>query len=385
MLKNLETAPEWEEALCDDCPGEKGLYRDGERDSEEKDNAVIQYLREIARHPLLTPGEEIRLARQIKDCQENLIFLFLELPIPLREIDELRRRSRIEGQSRDKFTRSDTDLLERILLRIREIDAESTVDRRTKRLLNQIHQVEWRLRKAFATMVESNQRLVVSVSRHHLNKGLPLLDLIQEGNIGLMKAVLRFDPARRHRFSTYAVWWIRQAMHRAIQENGRTIRMPAHIIEALNRYRLLMASTKKPENLLPELIIREARLSRGQWEIVRKHNGEAVSLETPKRDGGRRMIDLLSDRKTPSPSEVAMQRELSERLRNTLTKLSAKQETVIKQRFGIDCGGDHTLGEIGGQLGISRERVRQIEMKALERLKETTLGRELKRLWDAYR
>jgi RNA polymerase primary sigma factor len=234
-------------------------------------------------------------------------------------------------------------------------------------------------------MVQCNLKLVVTVSKHYLDRGLPLLDLIQEGNMGLMMAVARFDPGRRRRFSTYAVWWIRQAIHRAVREKTRQIRIPTHMLEALNRYRRLMEdSGEEAGDLLPKEIMEKASLSLHQWEAVRSYTGEPMSLETARKEKGSRVIDFLSDRETQLSSDVAMQRELSEKIRNRLKNLPWKQKTVIKERFGIHDGRDHTLEEIGRQLGISRERVRQIQDKALEKLKRARSGEELKELWELY-
>lgn len=377
MFTNLQTYSEREESAWEDSPAEEPLYRDEEADSAGRENPLRLYLRDIAQYPLLTSEEEAELAGEIQEIQEDLVRLFMEIPIPLGEIDELKKNITADGQGTGKGLRPKGDLIEQILFRLKEIDTVAAKKQRMEGLVDQIRQLESRLRDVSARMVQSNLRLVVSISKNFLNRGLPLLDLIQEGNMGLMKAVTRFDPRRELRFSTYATWWMRQAIHRAIEMKARIIRIPVHTVQALNRYRRIMSSQEEPEDLIPEQIMEKARLSRGQLEVVRNPIEEPVSLETAMRDEGQTVIDLLPDRKTPLPSEVAMHKELSEQLRDALRMLPPRQERVIKQRFGIGYGRDHTLDEIGNQLGLSRERVRQIERKALEKLKKAKCGKDL--------
>jgi len=379
MSANPDTYPEGNEFVWKNSTDEGPLCTDQELSSEDKENLLLMYLRDIARYSLLSPEEEAKLAREIRECREELVGLFVKVSIPLREIDELKRRMRTDGQSTRRPPKHYPDLMERILFRLREIDAEASRDVQMKELLDKIHWSESRLRDASAKMVRSNLSLVVSISKKYLNRGLSLLDLIQEGNIGLMKAVARFDPSRRLRFSTYAVWWIRQAILRGIDDKGRTIRVPGHMIGAMNRYQRAVGSTEESEDLPPEQIMEIARISRGQWEALQSQLKEPLSLETPMGDEEARLIDVVPDRKGRWPSEEVMQKELSGKLRKTLKALSPREETVIKQRFGMDQGRERTLEEIGKQLDLSRERVRQIEKRALERLKRGNLGKELKK------
>lgn len=378
MSANPDTYPEGKEFVWKNSTDEGPLCTDQELSSEDKENLLLMYLRDIARYSLLSPEEEAELAREIRECREELAGLFVKISIPVREIDELKRRMRTDGQSTGTPPKHYPDLMERILFRLREIDAEALRHVQMKELLDKIHWFESRLQDASAKMVRSNLSLVVSISKKYLNRGLSLLDLIQEGNIGLMKAVARFDPNRRWRFSTYAVWWIRQAILRGINDKGRTIRVPGHMLGAMNRYQRAVGSTEESEDLPPEQIMEIARISRGQWEALQSQLMEPLSLETPMGDEEVSLIDVVPDRKGRWPSEEVMQKELSGKLRKTLKALSPREETVIKQRFGMDQGRERTLKEIGKQLGLSRERVRQIEKKALERLKRGNLGKELK-------
>jgi len=374
MFEDFRIYPEWEEEFGEDSPDEAPPPGD-EHVFWEKENPLILYFRDMAKYSLLTAKDETELAREIQRCQENLIRLFLEIPIPLRETDQLKRR--VRGETRvSTFTESYADLIEKTLLRLRTIDAKTAGEERMRGILDQIHPIETSLRRASERMVRSNLRLVVSIAKKHINRGLPLPDLIQEGNFGLMKAVARFDPRRGVRFSTYASWWIRQAIQRGIEEKSRSIRIPVHMLEALNRYRGVMAcSAKEPRELRPKQIMKKARLSRRQWEVLQHSVEEPSSLETAGKNDGARAIDMLPDRTTLLPPDLVMQRELSEELRTALKALSLREEKIIIKRFGLNHDRAHTLQEISKQLGISRERVRQIERKALDKLRRRSEGK----------
>jgi len=365
-----------EDSLKTEEPG------DGEEAPEEFDNTLSAYLREVARYPLLTPKDERELGRKIRACQGRLFDLLLKLPLAFKEIDELRTRIRTGKNNEKKSAKPKEDLIKEALCRLRDIEREILKDENLRALLDQIQQADARLRDVSAIMVLSNLRLVFSISRNFLNRGLPLLDLIQEGNIGLLKAVSRFDPGRGCRFSTYATWWIQQAIRRSIEEKGRTIRMPAHMLDALSRYRRVMGSSvEASEEPIFENIMEKARLSLRQLEALPNHVEEPVSLEISVGDGKERLIDFVPDTEPQSPLEVVMQKELSEELRKTLRKiLSPREERIIKRRFGIEDERLYTLEEVGRELGISRERVRQIQERALKKLKNAGKENQLKGL-----
>ena len=379
MFKDSNTYLECEEEEREDAPDED-LVSEDEPALRETQNPLMLYLRDMAKYPLLTAKDETELAGEIQDCQETLIRLFLKIPVGFDEVDELKRRIRRETQA-SAFARFNADLIEQIPVRLKEIDPGRAGQEGTKRILGQIYETEARRRRASERMVRSNLRLVVSMAKKHIHRGLPLADLIQEGNFGLMKAVARFDPGRGVRFSTYASWWIRQAIQRGIEEKARTIRMPVHMLEALNRYRGVMeASAKEPRKLRPKQIMKKARLSPRQWEVLQNSVDEPLSLDTAGWNDGAKVIDLLPDRGATLPSEVATHRELSEKLRNALKALSLREAKIIVKRFGLNHGRAQTLEEISKQLGISRERVRQIERKALIKLRKDNEGRGFKEL-----
>ncbi|NIO03541.1 MAG: sigma-70 family RNA polymerase sigma factor [Proteobacteria bacterium] len=369
MFESSEITSEREEQIWEDSPDEESMQEPGVG-SDEKENALLTYLREMAQYPLLTAKEEKKLAQEILECHENLIGLFLEIPLGLKDVDDLKQRIKSEKPRKKKVPRFSRDLVDQIIPRLREIHNEFATDASMSRLLNQMQRTETGLRDATDKMVRSNLRLVVSIAKKYLHRGLPLADLIQEGNLGLMRAVARFDPTRGVRFATYATWWIRQAIQRGIEEKARTIRVPVHIIEALKRYRRLMGTMgEEPRLLRPKQIIKKAKLSPGQWKVLEHYPGEPLSLETAMRDEATGIIGWLPDQKAPFPLDVVLHKELSEKLGQELSALSPREENIIRRRFGLNQDRPHTLEEISRELGVTRERVRQIERKALDKLK----------------
>jgi RNA polymerase primary sigma factor len=228
--------------------------------------------------------------------------------------------------------------------------------------------------QAKAQLVEGNLRLVVWIAKRYVNRGLQFLDLVQEGNIGLMKAVDKFEYRRGYKFSTYATWWIRQAVTRAISDQARTIRIPVNMMEATN---MLLRTSRRlvqehgcepsPEEIAAAMEVPIEKVRR-VLEVAR----EPISLETPVgAEGDALLADFIEDKTVPSPAETAVSADLAAQTRDLLKTLSAREEKVVRMRFGIDEKSDHTLEEVGQVFNITRERIRQIEAKALCKLRRS--------------
>jgi RNA polymerase primary sigma factor len=277
--------------------------------------------------------------------------------------------------------------VERLQKRLSHIERDNALSvRQLKDINRRMSMGEARARKAKKEMVEANLRLVISIAKKYTNRGLQFLDLIQEGNIGLMKAVDKFEYRRGYKFSTYATWWIRQAITRSIADQARTIRIPVHMIETINKLNRIsrqmlqeMGRDPTPEELAERMAMPEDKVRK-----VLKIAKEPISMETPIGDDeDSHLGDFIEDTSVISPLDAATNAGLAEAVREVMASLTPREAKVLRMRFGIDMNTDHTLEEVGKQFDVTRERIRQIEAKALRKLRHPSRSELLRSFLEA--
>ena len=345
--------------------------------------ALMESLYELNKKLLVREGRMLRMALNAGLSRESFIEYYLSFNFEKNWIQSLLA---LKEKSWEKFINKNHIEINNLIDEIKEIQFACELPLvEFRRIVGTVQQGERLANRAKKEMIESNLRLVISIAKKYTNRGLQFLDLIQEGNIGLMKAVDKFEYRRGYKFSTYATWWIRQAITRSIADQARTIRIPVHMIETINKIvrttRQIMSEIGREPT--PNELAERLRMPLDKVKKVLKIAKEPISLETPVGDEEDSSLgDFIEDKNALIPIDAAVKSSLRETTTRILSSLTPREERVLRMRFGIGMNSDHTLEEVGQQFSVTRERIRQIEAKALRKLKHPTRARKLKTFLD---
>ena len=351
-----------------------------EHDSEE---TTTTYLREMGQFDLLTPEEEAKYSKSIREGFDAIIAVIRKDKSGTQEMKLLAERIDL-WEKRDPTLKPKKQQLNYMRITVNTIARKYPEKRDLFKVSTKIEAYNRSIETAKDAMIRANLRLVVSIAKRYMHQGLTLADLIQEGNLGLMRAVFRFDYKKGNKFSTYASWWIRQAITRAILDKTRTIRLPVHFLELRSQffkafYSLLKELGREPT---PVEISKMTDLPMDKILAILEASREPISLETPVGDDDSTLGDFLENQESESPYDAVRNRELETRVNDVLSSLTDREEKIIRLRFGIGEKAEYTLEEIGKRFNVSRERIRQIEKKALNRLRHSSRREKLRFFLD---
>lgn len=366
------------DASADDA-AKDAAANSSDEETHEAEETTTTYLREMGRFDLLTPEEEAKYSKTIRQGFEAIITAIREDDSGVKEIQLLRERIDL-WEKRDPTLKPKKQQLNFMRYNVISSSKKYPDIRCLFELQAKLEAYSRSIEVAKDTMIRANLRLVVSIAKRYMHQGLTLADLIQEGNLGLMRAVFRFDYTKGNKFSTYASWWIRQAITRAILDKTRTIRLPVHFLELRSQffkafYALFKELGREPT---PLEISKATSLPMDKILSILEASREPISLETPVGDDDSTLGDFLENQESQSPYDAVQTRELSGRVNDILETLSEREEKIIRLRFGIGEKAEYTLEEIGKLFNVSRERIRQIEKKALNRLRHSSRREKLK-------